>query len=827
MPCSLCDLPTPDPPLTAEAVDGTFCCRGCLEVARTLDEPESDFSEPVVESGQERSVDHHADGETAFFAVDGMHCATCETFLERQTARLDGVLDVAASYPTGAIKVVYDADLTDPETIRELASVPGYAFDRPEERDAGEDTGRLLVGVGFGMMAMLWYLLFLYPAYLGVPAEFQLFDLTGGAGQYLIWNVWVFATVVVFYTGRPILRGAWVSVRTGQPNMDLLVGTAATAAYAFSTLTALLGGWEVYFDVSIVVVLAVTVGGYYERRLTRRATDRLADVSSGCVSEARVVDPDRSTSAGDAAFDEATGPSIEAIPIGGSGDGECVPVEDLEGGEYVRVDPGEAIPVDGTVIEGRAGVDASLVTGESRPVDVEPGDDVHGGTVVLDGVLTIRVAAGGASTVDRLIDLLWDVRASRSGVQRLADRLASVFVPFVLAVATLATLWLLSTGAPAVEALLTGLTVLIVSCPCALGLATPLAVASGIRSALDRGVLITDASVVERASEIETVALDKTGTLTTGDMTVLAVSAADGAGQCRAVLQFAAALERHADHPVAAALVDAAEESTIPGTADVRQHAGRGVSGTVVGEDVVATGGPVIADGAGDRRVVAGRRVLFEERDWDVPDDLSERYDRARADGHVPVLVGWDGRARGLVVAADEPRDGWRAFLQALGAQRRVVILTGDDPSAAERFGTHPAVEDVFAGVPPDAKPAVVSRLQQSGPTAMVGDGSNDAPALARADLGVAMGGGTDVATDAAAVVIEDDDVDAVPTVFSLTRAIRRRVRENLAWAFLYNAVAIPAAVLGVLNPVVAAVAMATSSLLVVANSSRRLDAAL
>jgi Cu2+-exporting ATPase len=388
---------------------------------------------------------------------------------------------------------------------------------------------------------------------------------------------------------------------------------------------------------------------------------------------------------------------------------------------------------------------------------------------------------------------------------------------------------LLATGAPPTQALLTGLTVLIVSCPCALGLATPLAMASGIRSALEQGIVITDASIVERTAAVDVVALDKTGTLTTGEMSVVAVTAAD-AGQCRTVLQLAAALERHADHPVATAVADAVD-GAIPATEAVRQHAGRGISGTVrCGENESAdrTSADVVAVDCGDQGawggehdVVVGRRVLFEQRDWEVPGELNDRYTEARAAGAVPILVGWDGAVRGLVVAADEPREGWRDLVSTLGADRRVVIVSGDDPAATDRYGDHPAVDDVFAGVPPDAKPAVVARLQKEGSTAMVGDGSNDAPALARADLGIALGGGTDVAADAASVVIENDDITSVPTVFALSQSIRRRIRENLGWAFLYNALAIPAAVLGVLNPVVAAVAMAASSLLVVINSSR------
>jgi Cu2+-exporting ATPase len=798
MTCTLCELPTPEPPVRDAEVNGTFCCRGCLEVSRSLSAPaESGGDEAQADTSAPDPADANSDSRTAFFSVQGMHCATCETFLERHGSGIDGVRETEASYPASALKVRYDPDRTDQDEIKAVLDTPGYDFfDVDEEPASGAAAGRLLVGVGLGMMAMLWYLLFLYPVYLDLPARLQLVDLDAPAGRYLVWNLWVFASVVLGYTGWPILRGAWISLRTRQPNMDLLVATAATMAYLYSTLAAVLGHPEVYFDVSIVVVLAVTVGGFYERRVTRRATDRLSDIATERVDEARIL--------------------VDGESQGGDDRTEIVPLSALSGGDRVRVDPGEHVPVDGTVLAGRASVDASLVTGESRPVTVEPGDAVHGGSIVHDGLLTIEVGPGATSTLDRLLESLWDLRASRDGVQRVADRLASVFVPAVIVVAALVTGWHVATGSSPTGAVLTGLTVLIVSCPCAIGLATPLAVAAGIRDALDQRLVITDTAVFERARDIDIVALDKTGTLTTGEMTVAAVEPGPADPSTDSVLRIGAALESHAEHPVAGAIVDAyrdqcagdgldgGDDEQLPATDGVRQHPGQGIGGTVDGADALV-----------------GRLDLFEDRDWDLPGELRDSYDIAVDDGAVPVIVGWDGRARGVIRATDDPRPGWRSVLESLGDGRRVVVVTGDDPAAAERFEGHPAVEDVFAGVPPDAKPAVVGRLQSSGPTAMVGDGSNDAPALARADVGIALGGGTDMAVDAAAVVVDDDDLASVPAVFELTAGTRRRVRENLGWAFLYNGLAIPAAVFGVLNPVVAAVAMATSSLLVVINSSR------
>ncbi|MFB6218523.1 MAG: heavy metal translocating P-type ATPase, partial [Halobacteriaceae archaeon] len=393
----------------------------------------------------------------------------------------------------------------------------------------------------------------------------------------------------------------------------------------------------------------------------------------------------------------------------------------------------------------------------------------------------------------------WAVQTARPGTQRLADRIAAVFVPVAAALAVAAGGYHLLAGAPLRGALLTGLAVLVVSCPCALGLATPLAVTAGLRAALDRGVVVTDETAFERAPDAEVVALDKTGTLTTGEMAVAAVE-----GDPRTA-ERAAAVEQFADHPVAAAIV----EHTPPPDCrveDVEQFPGRGVAGTVEGE-----------------RVVVGHRDLFAERGWAVPGDLADRAGSAREAGRAPALVGWDGRARGVVVAGDEPREGWESVVEALATDREVVVVTGDGPAAAERFREHPGVAEVLAEVPPEGKAEAVSRLGAERTVAMVGDGTNDAPALGAADLGVAMGGGAALAADAADAVVTTDDLSAVPAVFDVTAATDRRIRQNLGWAFCYNAVAVPLAMTGLLTPVVAAGAMAASSLLVVGNSSREL----
>jgi Cu2+-exporting ATPase len=711
-------------------------------------------------------------GETAYLNVSGMHCATCETFIEQRAGDADGVRAVEASYPAGIVKLTYDPKRVDADELPDLIDGLGYtaraAADR--ESETSESIGRLLVGGFFGMMVMLWYVLFLYPTYLGIDPQRLLLDVTGPAGWYLLGNVWVMTTVVLGYTGAPILRGAYVSLRARTPNMDLLISLAAVTAYLYSVMVVLGGGTEIYFDIAVVIVLAVSVGNHYEGRIRERAAGRLSDLTEERVDTAR-----RRTSDG-----------IEQVTI-----------ESLDDGDEVVVRSGERVPIDGEIVEGEAALDQALVTGESVPEPVAPGDRVIGGARVVDGGLVIAVDAEAGSTLDRLTDLLWDVSAGRGGVQGLADRLAAVFVPLVVGLAVLATVVHLLNGSLMASAVLTGLAVLVVSCPCALGLATPLAVAAGVSRALEEGIVVTDGSVFERATEADTVAFDKTGTLTTGRMRVLEKT---GTG-----LEYAAAVEQFSDHPVAEAVVDELEvpQLTVEG---FERHPGRGVSARVAGKSVVV-----------------GRLELLEEHDCSIPTAISGRAREAMEAGRVPVLVGVDGEATGLLVAGDEPRDGWQDVVSELGDDRRVVVITGDTDAAADYLRAHPAIDAVRTNVAPEGKTAVVEELQADGTVAMVGDGSNDAPALAAADVGIAMEEGTQLAASAADAVIVTDDLHAVPRVFELTSATRRRIRENLGWAFVYNAVAVPLAVVGVINPLFAAVAMATSSLLVVGNSARSL----
>jgi len=791
--CTLCNLPAEDG-IEDESTGESFCCPGCREVSRSLGDVEvtEDAIAGAASPGEEASAgsEGSANGEVAYLAVDGMHCSTCEVFLESVARDHEGVVDAEASYAAETIKLVYDPATVDEAVLPDVVSGLGYEARRQGEStevDRESDTAsRLLVGGIFGMMAMVWYAVFLYPRYFGFDPIVSLgtFD-----GAYLYGQLAVVTAVVLLYTGGPMLRGAYVSLRAGRPNVDLLVSVAALAAYLYSTGRLLVGGTDLYYDVTIVVVLAVTVGNYYEERIKQRTAGLLADLTQLQVEEATRAD------------------------------GETVPVSDLQAGEEVVVNPGERVPVDGTVAEGTAAVDEALVTGESMPETKRPGDAVRGGTVVTDAPLVVAVGAEAESTLDRIVGLLWEIQASRPGAQRVADRLATVFVPLVLAVALLVSGWLLATGGTPRAALLTGLTVVIVSCPCALGLATPLAVAAGLQSAADRGAVIATPALFEHAGDVDVVVFDKTGTLTAEEMTVTGVYAPEATPAT--LLARAGAVERLSEHPIGEAIAALAADAGPSSGPDATGTDGSPVPEPEVDVDSFERDPRGVSADVDGQTVVVGDRALFAQRGWRVPDAVGDRITEVRGTGDAAVVVGWQGTARGVVAVGEKPRPGWQSVAAELGGTRRVVVLTGDDGPTADRLREEPAVDDVYAGVPPDGKAETVRRLAATGTVAMVGDGSNDAPALAGADVGIALDSGTELAMEAADAVVLDGDLRGVSAVLEVAAGTNQRIRENLAWAFLYNGVAVPLAITGLLNPLLAAVAMATSSLVVVANSAR------
>lgn len=796
--CALCALPVTE---TGVRVDGrAYCCQGCRDVDAALDDIDAVDADAVREraAGTTReSTEVPADHSTSFLEVRGMYCSTCEAFIESLASTVDGVSATQATYVTETVRVDHDPEKISESELCERVSGLGYeAFPRDDavsRRHADNWAfARLAIGVLVGMMVMMQYVLVIYPTYFGGlfydqrTAEFLADMLAASGGTYFLAVIGLLTTIVLTVTGKPILRGAFVSIRTRQPNMDLLVTLAAVSAYLYSSLTIVTGGTTIYYDVTVAIILIVTVGNHHESTIKREATERLSDLTRLQVDEARRV--------------SETGH-------------EDVAVEDLIAGDRVLVRNGERIPIDGRVVEGAAAIDEAVVTGEALPIHKSEGERVVGGSIVTEGTIVISVAEGATNSLDRIANLVWDLQSASSGIQKLADRLATIFVPTVLVLAIVVAGAYLAFGATMTAAMLVGLTVLIVSCPCALGLATPLAVAAGLREALDRHIVIFDETVFERLRGADTVVFDKTGTLTTGDLEVVCADAPDD------LLQAAAALEERSSHPVGRSIVEAfrpvpdggelAAERTDAGDDAIERFESyaKGVSGEV-----------------GGTPVMVGHPDIFVEAGWTIGAEITNSVESIRQRGALPIVVGRAGAAEGVLELRDAVRDGWDETVHRLQDRGiEIVVLTGDEGVSADRFRDHEGVDRVFAGVPPEGKAETVGRLAQRGQTVMVGDGTNDAPALARADLGIALGGGTAMAVDAADVAIVNDDLRSVESVFELSGATGRRLKENIGWAFCYNAIAIPLAVTGLLNPLFAAVAMATSSILVVSNSSRSL----
>ena len=811
--CTLCELPLSATTAVANEDGKRFCCRGCKEVYATLDEREDlsvDADAEEIEAalgGEERDLPEGY--ETTFLRIDGMHCATCETFIESQATANPGVGSVDASYITDTVRVDHDPEEVGEESLLDQLTGMGYrayARDDPlgERRAEDEILMRLVVGAVFGMAIMMPYIALIYPMYFGglfyAPEQAAFLEemLAGPSARYPFLVMGLLTGMVGAYTGGPILKGAYVSLRTRQPNMDLLIAVAAISAWTYSTVAIFVqpGIPSLYYDVSLTVILVVTAGSYYENEIKQRANEKLAGLTESQVDEAALYEDGSTTT---------------------------VSTDSLAAGDEVLVRAGERVPVDGAVTEGEGTVDEAVVTGESLPVGKTPGDEVVGGSLLEEGSLVVAVGDGADSSIDRLTDMVWDLQSANHGIQQLADRLATVFVPLVFTLAVVVGIAHFLLGASPSETLLVALTVMIVSCPCALGLATPLAIASSVREALERGIVVFDETIFERLRDVDLVVFDKTGTLTTGEMRVLE---ADGPTE---LFEKAALLETRSSHPVAEALADRYQSPEATASdGGVAQSAGDGEptpddgpGSRVTDFESYATGVGGSVDGSA---LLVGTVELFEDRGWTVPPEIEERAREATAAGNVAVVVGADGAAAGVAVVGDRPREEWESVLADLDDRGiEIAVLTGDSEGAAAAFAEHPAVDDVFAGVPPEAKAETVRRYGAGKRTVMVGDGTNDAPALATADLGIALGSGTALAADAADIAIVTDSLESLPTVFDLAAAANKRVKQNIGWAFCYNAVAIPLAVTGIINPLFAAIAMGASSLLVVSNSSRSL----
>ncbi|MFM1725833.1 heavy metal translocating P-type ATPase [Rhodococcus sp. PAM 2766] len=705
--------------------------------------------------------------------VGGMTCASCAARIERKLGKLDGVT-ATVNYATEQAHVEFPDDLPVQDLI-DVVEKTGYtaavaAPEEPAEVEAARD--RLGIRLAVATVASVPVVLVsMIP-----PLQFD----------YWQWIAFALTTLVVFWCGYPFHRAAAVTARHGMATMDTLVSLGTLAAYGWSTWALAFGtaghigatheftfrpgahdpSGQIYLEVAAGVTTFLLAGRYAEARAKRRsgaALRALLEVGAKDVSVLR------------------------------DGAEQRIPVSALRVGDEFVVRPGEKIATDGRIVRGRAAVDTSMLTGESVPVEVAEGDTVVGGTLDTDGLLTVRAERVGADTqLAHIAKLVTEAQSGKAHAQRLADRVSAVFVPVVLVIAavTLA-VWLL-VGRETTEAFTAAVAVLIVACPCALGLATPTALLVGTGRGAQLGILIKGPEVLEQTRGIATVVLDKTGTVTTGRMELEDVVAVPGEDRDR-VLELAAAVESGSEHPVAQAIVRAVPQP-LPVSGFVNRP-GIGVEGAVNGHEVRV--------GRAQGEVPAAVRGLLPE-------------------GRTSVIVSWDGRVRGALVVADAVKPtSAEAIREIRGLGMTPVLLTGDAQAVATAVAREVGIDRVIAEVLPDQKAATIARLREEGAVAMVGDGVNDAAALATADVGIAMGTGTDAAIEASDLTLVRGDLRSVPDAIRLSRRTLATIKGNLFWAFAYNVAAIPLAATGLLNPMIAGLAMALSSLFVVANSLR------
>lgn len=727
--------------------------------------------------------------------IGGMTCASCVGRVERKLGKIEGVQS-SVNLPLESARVIVPQGVSDQEIIQTVEQAGYTATPKKEtsQNSESEDTAHQHMRQ---LKQRIWVaLIFAIPVF---------FISMFGTFQFPHWG-WVVAVLTLpaaTYAAWPFHRAAFVNARHGSSTMDTLISLGIITSYLFSLIQLILRpdmtsaehiamghmNHDLYFDSATMITLFLLIGRYIETRTQRRSSEALRKLLDLGAKTVTVLQPVK----------------------GGSPQEVSIPVKDLFPGDEFIVRPGEKIAADGEVISGRSAIDTSLLTGESVPVEVAPGDSVTGATINTSGTLTVRAnRVGSETTLAQMGRMVAEAQSTKAPIARMADRISAVFVPIVIAISLLTLAgWLVFSG-DLNHAFIASVTVLVIACPCALGLATPTALLAGTSRGSQLGILIKSAQVLESTKGVDTIVLDKTGTVTEGKLEVLHTLPFDGYNSHTDVLLPAAAVEARSEHPIARAIATATQN--LPSLEDFESAPGGGVRGTV---EMSGT----------KRRVLVGQKSFLAAEGIELSSGQADQLARQQANGLTTIIVAVDGAVTGLICLQDTPKqDAIAAIAELKELGLTPVLLTGDAEPVARAVATQVGIDpnNVFAGVSPEDKVAKIAQLRSSGRgVAMVGDGVNDAAALAGADLGIAMGSGTDVAMEAADMTIMRSDMSSIPTAIRLSRATLKLIKSNLFWAFCYNVIAIPIAAAGLLNPMIAAAAMAFSSVFVVLNSMR------